>query len=695
MTVNHIYTDLEFSLDFEVRSEALEELEARIKTAAVSTRAALPPIAANADRFQRSVIEAPGNTIRVLAPAGSGKTQTVINRVMNQIREGVHPSRLLVLTFDNAASSSLKSKLDAFEATAADLAGLTISTLNAFGLGVLREYFPTEPNRLIKPWQQRSILREIKEELRQKSAERHAALPGHLADRFYLDFFGLLKNQLFDPRRPDPQRLADFMLGRPQAEPFLTDPSDKDLIVKIIQAVGWLFMAHERAMQRDRVIDFDDQKLRPYVLLTDSPPLLRVVQGKYAEVVVDEFQDINLLDFSFIKAIAARANLVVTGDDDQAIYGFRGCSPDYIIDLEEHLGRPFDSYELSINYRCPPNIVEHADRLIRHNTRRIAKNPVPHLKTPSDIQVVSTLSAGLEAKSIVAFIKRVKTEQPSLNYSDFAVLYRTNAQSLPLQVEFILSGLPYYVRDEDNILENEALDRLLGLLWLKLALRANRKPTMDQAMAAVASYFRFVDPGSDEQLRAMFARGGDFLTRITSRQFYEILPKAEQSQFAPAVRAMLDARTLLDTFDVISKRFNGLKGMVGSLEDALDDGEPLAEIYEVAANLGGDVADFLNVMEDARTRARISKAGTDQRGVALLTYFKSKGLQWHTVILTTCNEGLIPHKKAAIRGTIEDERRLFYVAMTRSSANLLISYVDNACNARVAPIRFLTEADLL
>jgi DNA helicase-2/ATP-dependent DNA helicase PcrA len=129
--------------------------------------------------------------------------------------------------------------------------------------------------------------------------------------------------------------------------------------------------------------------------------------------------------------------------------------------------------------------------------------------------------------------------------------------------------------------------------------------------------------------------------------------------------------------------------MIGSLEDVLDEKAPLAEIYEVAANFRGGISEFVRTVERALERARRAGAGKDREGgVALLTYFRAKGLQWHTVILTSCNDGLIPHKRAPI----EDERRLFYVALTRASSNLIVSYVRNACNTAVQPSQFLSEA---
>ena len=423
-----------------------------------------------------------------------------------------------------------------------------------------------------------------------------------------------------------------------------------------------------------------------------SPATLETLQDRWDEVIVDEFQDINRLDFVLVEAIARKAVLVVTGDDDQAIYGFRGCTPEYIIDLEKHLHRPIESYELQINYRCPPLIVEHADRLIRHNAWRIPKNPRASGNTTAQIHLVASLSAGLEARSIVAWIQRVRSEAPDLSYSDFAVLYRTNAQSLPLQIEFIRHDIPYYVRKEDNILANEQLDRLLSILRLKLCWTLVFLPPHGTRLEPVCSYFRYVEPKTAARVEAHFRLGGEFLDAIRADEFLDLCPETGRATLQLAMHQLRAARDLAESLEVIAQWFRGLKGMLGGLDEVIEERMPLGEIREVAAGFGGGIREFVASFEAALERARTANAGHDHRtGVPLLTYFRAKGLQWHTVILTTCNEGLIPHQRAEL----EEERRLFYVAMTRASSNLVLSYVQCVCSCKVTPSRFLFEAGLL
>lgn len=695
MATDHIYSDLGFSDDFEVRQQALDELSRKIDSVSVDTKEALSSFVPSSDSYQQRVIEALDRTIRLVAPAGSGKTQTIINRVITRIQNGVSPRRILVLTFDTSAAASLRTKLSEQSLrVTTQLRDLRISTLNSFGYGLLRDYVPSEYKNVIEDIRQRSIIREGRDELKRISPDRSAALPTNLENRFYREFYSLLKNQLFDPRNLNAQHVADFILERTDvSELFFSHlNNDRSMIKRVIEALIWLFKAYELALKRDNLLDFDDQKLRAHISLREAPQLLASVQSQFAEVIIDEFQDINTLDFEFIKALAANSTLLVTGDDDQAIYGFRGCSPDYLIDLEKHLGRQVVSYELQINYRCPRNIVEHADRLIRNNRRRILKTPIAHNNEPSDIKVIKSLTAGLEAKAIVAFIRRVLRSNKRLRHADFAVLYRTNAQSLPLQIEFILNDIPYYVRKQDNILYNDALAKLLAVLRVKHALSENRIPKASDRVLTIQAYFRFVNSTQVEKLENLFRKTDNFADAISSPTFVTILPKARDSKLVSSLQECFEASDLIKTLDVLAKRFNGLKGMIGSLEDVINEQVPLGELYDIAASFKGSIPDFIETIERALERARLSHAGEDEMaGVALLTYFKAKGLQWHTVILTTCNEGVIPHKKAPT----EDERRLFYVAMTRASSNLVISYLKSICKNAVSPSRFISEAGLV
>jgi len=640
-----------------------------------------------ADPFQERAVNAREKTIRIVAPAGSGKTQTVLSRVLRRVREGVPPERILILTFDNSAVRAIVSKLrEQYRGSRSSLRAVRIQTLNALGYEILRSEFPQDYKPVISESHRHRLLREVKKALRDRSADRFYALPLKLKDSFYPEFFSLLKNELFDPRDLQVQRFADFILSSRQAQSVFEVGADTASVRRVIEAVGWMFKAYDRALEREGLSDFDDQKLRTYLALLKNPEVRRKLQAKYAEVIVDEFQDINRLDFALIKLLAERSSLVITGDDDQSIYGFRNCSPDFIIDLENHLGRKVTSYELRINYRNPANLAGHAASLIAHSARRIPKDPIYGSPRNARIQIVSSTSVTAEAKLVAATIQKIKRTTPGIRYRDFAVLFRINTQSFPLQIEFALNGIPYGVSEQDHVLRSEALDRLIGFLRLKLCLQSGIRPDPEDAVLTLKAYFTGLDAPTAERLRHLFQKKKDFYEAVTSDECFKIAPGIAESRLVESVREAVGARPLTKTLSILASHFRGMSGIAGSADEAAEGQAPFGGILDVAAGFGSDTARFVEVIETARERAAKAKSESEG-GVALLTYFKSKGLEWHSVILTGCNEGIIPHKRAAV----EDERRLFYVAMTRASSNLLISYVKRV-TATTQPSRFLAEA---
>jgi len=712
-------------VDFEVREEVFKKLRGKLLESPLEIREALEAFKPLVDPYQEKVLQAAGKTIRVVAPAGSGKTQTMINRVVYRIKEGIRPDRILMLTFDNAAAKSALDKLnEQYGEINLGVRRPIVKTLNAFGYQILKDHIEEEFFPIAQPYQLRNFVKDSLKSLAGTYPQLFEVLPRYLRYNYYIELFSLFKNELFDPFELDAQDFADFILERDESLPFFDASTDATTAKIILQAIIWLYQSYNYLMKDNNLIDFDDQKLRAYISLLKSDSLCKQIQSQFDEIIVDEFQDINKLDFVFIKLVAETAKLVVTGDDDQAIYWFRGCSPKYIMGLEEYLERPVESYELSVNYRCPINIVHHADRLIRHNEFRIPKNPIAHNKTQANISVVSSVSPGLEAKLVTEHILRIKSlsaksaqgsgdaaaqkgysakdsgssnikietkdSGPELGYSDFAVLYRTNAQSLPIQIEFILKDIPYNVRNEDNILVNQALYMVLAVLRLKIAINSNMEPDPIDAALTIQAYFQFLYNHQVKELERLFSQGRNFFEVVGSYQFSTLTPQHSRNKLENALHEVIESRNLLDTFGILSSEFRGLRSMIGSLEDMHQGQVGLGEIFDVAAEFKGNIREFLRTMTLALDRAKKTKAGKDDNGVSLRTFFRAKGLQWHTVILITSNEGVIPYQNAPL----EDERRLFYVGMTRASSNLLISYVNNVCNNIVRPSQFIFQAGL-
>jgi DNA helicase-2/ATP-dependent DNA helicase PcrA len=415
------------------------------------------------DEHQRRVIECRSRTLRVVAPAGSGKTQTIVERVLGRIEEGTPPERVLVLTFDRAARRSLLDRLESrARERGIDAAGTTISTLNAFGASMLRRHAPHEPREIADDSLAVRLV---------AKACAEAGAPEGLAGRgpSLLELFALLKNALHDPRTGQRRAFERFLGEDPVAAARMEE------IAAEVPGIGTAVVAEvfdltAREMRAAGVIDFDDQKLRALALM-DRPGIGARVESLWDEVVVDEFQDVNRLDFELVRRLAARADLVVTGDDDQAIYGFRGCSSKFIVGLEVMLARPVDSHELSINYRNPPNLLSHAVRLVERNRGRIPKAPVAARVDAARVSVLA--SAGSDAEAVGLAHRARKAIAAGRRPEELAVLCRTNAHCAALAERLREAGVPCRVRTDTGEVEDGASGavtvatyfRAKGLQW--------------------------------------------------------------------------------------------------------------------------------------------------------------------------------------------------------------------------------------
>jgi DNA helicase-2/ATP-dependent DNA helicase PcrA len=662
-----------------------------------------------ADAEQQRFIDSEAKTIRLLAPAGSGKTQSIANRVIRRASRGESLDRFLILTFDNAASQSLREKFRAgLEAIPALAPGnVEVLTLNKFGYGLFRGVLNDRYRRLTlgnpPERDQHEALHRALRDLESMRPDVHELLPRQLARRVYLDLIATLKNNLvlpddlFDKQAGDGRRrFLDLCRANRLLEPWLAAlqgrPDERDAGRLVVNALGNLYRRYRDLMRNHNRIDFEDQKLLPYLALAEDDRLARAAAGRYACVIVDEFQDINLLDFELIRLIARDKQLIVVGDDDQAIYAFRGCSPDYILRFGEHIGREVETHTLRVNYRCPRNVVEMSNRLIQHNCDRIDKQPIAHSGHDADVRLWHCLNSASEAQVLARTIKRLHVDLggDGFRYADVAILYRMNSQSLPLQMALIHEEIPYHCRKQDNIIVSDTMEKLLGLIALHLKLVADpayRSPADTKLLCDC--YFRNVRDCDLGPLHRLVEREGRY-DKAASAAAREADTQGKFTQnFAKAVAILFPMTSPAQLVRGIAQHYKNLGGsLVGSLDQAIQDQLPLGELVDIASRFRGNAAQFHEVVSGLLARVQgglfHEKEGD---AVNLLTYFRAKGRQWHTVMIPGANQKVIPDARA----DVDDERRLFYVAVTRATHNLILSYVRQAVRCPVEPSQFLLE----
>ncbi|HWV34337.1 MAG TPA: ATP-dependent helicase [Thermomicrobiales bacterium] len=649
-----------------------------------------PPTLPEADEYQQRVIDAAETSLRVIAPAGAGKTQTLVRRVKRRIDDGVPARRILVLTFDRNAKRSFEAIIQRMGMRARP----DIRTLNAFGWDVLRREFPDERFELVKSWH---VLgnRGINPAGSKHLLIRQLAEIGDPKD--LLAIFDALKDHLFDPRdRAYKERTAWIVANYQRLVPdaFFTRFGER-YAAEFASAISDEFRAYERFLASRNAIDYQDQKLRTLRLLQENDRVRERIQQRYDEIIVDEVQDINRLDAELIKTIAEQATLVLTGDDDQAIYEFRWASPQFLIDPNAFFDRTFTTFELSLNYRCPPTILNHALPLIEHNVGRVAKQPRAFKREGGEITVMSASTTLLEARKILAWIEEVRAESPDLRYQDVAVLYRVNAQHYLIQTELFRNRIPYTVNERFDL--RIIWRKALTLLEISTKLRGGEPLPVEDRRAAMELYpaFGSLRPADLGWIAGQGTEREKFPGTATFNAIQERLNAGVAGYFRSAMRALVEARTLHDELDVIGSRFLGFSEQGG--QEAADE-SPMEELQEIARKMNAPRQEFIQRFGRFLYSSEIQRGNGEDRGVELSTCHGAKGREWKAVILPSCNEGKFPDYRSTQQDQdLEAERRLFYVSMTRASQRLCISYLkdDEKKQKSPDPSRFLYEAKLL
>lgn len=698
---------LEFEDIFDSSPEASQRVDAAVQGMQTNQNTKRFTFTIEADDEQRRFIKSDAEIIRLLAPAGSGKTQSIVNRILYKASQGQPLKSFLVLTFDNAASISLREKLAQGLAAHGIRSNESpdVLTLNKFGYQLIRGILQDrigrrelggEPAKAL----QESVKRAL-DTVKTRHPSEYSLLPAKLARRVYLDLISALKSNLLLPDKlldrdsESLQRLAklaeDTQLFAPWLGGFAAGTGLRSSPTKVLTLLVHIYKLYEDTNRDHNLIDFDDQKLLPYLQLSSNVDLARVATGNYRTVIVDEFQDINRLDFELIRVLANQKNLAVIGDDDQCIYAFRGCSPDYIINLDKHLGCSFETHILETNYRCPANVVEMGNRLIANNEYRVRKSQIADRKDIADIKLWHCLNSASEAQVIARFIRKIYNERQGtgFRYSDIAILVRINSQSLPLQIALILEDIPYHCRKEDNIIVSTTMRKLLGLMRLHISLLQDpRHVSVEDSQLLLECWFPYTDAARVRQFHQLAVTHGGYLRLISAQPDTLRGLSLEKEGFREAVRRLGQPLKPLELVQLVSKNFKSLGGIVGTLEDAIEDHLPLGELVDIASRFKGTTLQFYRHMQGLLDKVE-NGLYHDKEGdaVNILTYFRAKGRQWDTVVIPGVNQRVIPLGNQPL----ESERRLFYVAVTRVASNLVLSFVRNAVGARVDRSQFIAE----
>jgi len=627
---------------------------------------------------QRGAVEQTEGPVMIVAGAGSGKTRVITYRVAHLIRKGVDPFNILVLTFTNKAAKEMRARI--VSVVGSEAKNIWMGTFHSVFAKILRveaELIGYPRNFTIYDTDDtKSLLRAILKEM-------------NLDDKLYNvnHVYGRIsqaKNNLISPQEYNKNEAIlaeDISNGRGQ--------------------LGQIYMTYAQRCYRAGAMDFDDLLFKTNFLLNKHPEVLHKYQHQFRYLMVDEYQDTNFSQYLIVKRLAAvNENICVVGDDAQSIYAFRGANIQNILNFQKDYP-DVKIFKLEQNYRSTKMIVNAANSVIANNQNQLEKNVFSDNEEGEKIKVSRAFSDNEEGKIVADQIIEEKSLK-GLNYKDFAILYRTNAQSRAMEEALRKINIPYKIYGGTSFYQRKEIKDLIAYFRLTF------NPNDEEALKRVINYPR---------------RG------IGDTTIEKIMIAADQNQYriwdvVANAAQFLDGRsaTSVGGFAQMIQSFQALAKNNNAFDTAMHIAQHcgiLKELYEDKSVEGlaryENIQELLNGIKEFSEREDIEERGLDvyMQDIALLTnddndkdpnadtvsfmtIHSSKGLEFPIVFIVGLEENLFPSQLSLnSRSELEEERRLFYVAVTRAEKKLLLSYATsryrwgtlNNCE----PSRFLDE----
>ena len=588
----------------------------------------------------------------VLAGPGSGKTTVLLCRISRLLERGLaKPQEILALTFSKAAAEEMKSRFENLNGAS----GVSFGTFHSIFFRILRSRYGWNVEQIFQEEERRNILRNSIE------AEKWD-IPD--LEEYISQFFSqlsLMNSELEQPNRFTPT-------GMP------------------VEEFRKLYRAYEGYKERHEKLDFDDMLTQCYQLLREDAAVREYWQRKYKFILVDEFQDVNQAQFACLQILAEKhQNLFVVGDDDQSIYAFRGARPDFLLRFPT-LYPAAKKVTLNTNYRSTERIVNLAERVIGNNEVRFVKNMKGIGEAGDKVTFFLAEDAAKEAAHIAEKIGRLLDEGMPL--TEIAVIYRTNLQGGAFARELYKRGIPYDLRDNSgNVYEHWVAKDLLAYLLLA------ENEESDSALRRILNKpKRYI--GKDLLAEA------ETMPYTLLRSFF-VCPslKGWQEENLENLRIDLNQirkRTPYDALKYIRKVIGYDEYLEEFAAYRRTSAQVLQEIADEIMETAKDCADVRSFREQLerlslQMKEQSRKKGQKRNGVALMTMHGAKGLEFRAVFLPSLVEGIVPHEKGM--DTVAEERRLFYVAMTRAKEKLYLVYPIKRYGHDTAASRFISEID--
>lgn len=593
----------------------------------------------------------------VLAGPGSGKTLTIAKRIEYLItRYKVRPEEILVITFTKYAAREMKERFRQVMGTAG--MPVTFGTFHGIYYGILKWAYRLDQSNLLTDEEKYALIRQEAaklewEELAQAEDERDYLK--ELAAEI-----GNIKNNCYDIESYESARYGEQRFRR-------------------------LYHSYEEEKKRFRKIDFEDMLVMCRRLFLNRPDILGRWQEKFRYILVDEFQDVNQAQYDVVRMLAAPGNnLFVVGDDDQSVYGFRGAKPGIMMEFAKDYPDA-KRVLLDVNYRSAAHIVGGALRVIAHNEERYDKRIRAKKDKGETIHVQEVSDPVEEGRYVSRQIREYR--KAGIPYKEMAVLYRTAVDARALSEVLTERQVPFVMKEKitslyDHFIGTDIMSYLHlsqghyeRRYFLQVANRPKRYISRDSMREGQVSY---------ESLRNFYCDKDWMMDRIDQWEWdMKMLKKQAPYAAIQYIRKGIG-------YDEFLREYAAGRGISEEeLLTVLEEIQQNSREYQTVEEWFAHVENYKEMLE--KQKAKGGREAADRDGVTLMTMHGAKGLEYEVVFVIEGNEGITPYKKAKTKEALEEERRLFYVAMTRAKSKLIISYVKEKNGKDVSPSRFVEE----
>ncbi len=591
----------------------------------------------------------------VLAGPGSGKTTVITHRTKRLIEEeGISPSNILVITFTKAAATQMQERflglMDGIPMP------VTFGTFHAIFFKILKYAYHYRAENIIREDKKYELIRNVVEQMNLDISDEQEFCTNILNE------ISTVKGSMIDLK---------FYYSQNCGEEIFKE----------------IFKRYQDGLMRANLIDFDDMLVMCYELLSQRPDILKIWQEKYRYILIDEFQDIDKVQYETVRLLAKpENNLFIVGDDDQSIYRFRGAKPEIMLNFEKDYS-DCAKITLATNYRSGGRIVAAAGKLIRHNKKRFQKN----IRTVKEDGIAPEI---LQFKTVYEESNYILKEiqdyiELGYHYKDIAVLYRTNTNPRPLVEKMMEYNLPFRIKDIlPNIYEHFIAKDMIAYIHAALDFSGEGAMKRSDLLRIINKPKRYIsrdvfrNPTVDlEELRRFYQDKGYVQERI-SKLAYDLKLLRNMNPYA----ALNYIRNSIGYEKYLEEYAEYRRMQPAELLEVMDELMEGAKPYQ---NFDAWFAHMVDYGEELKEQAKHKMEKRD--GVEFSTMHSSKGLEYRVVFIIDANESITPHKRALLPEDLEEERRLFYVAMTRAKESLHIYYCNERFGKEAEPSRFVEE----